>query len=310
LYEAATTSLVPFLQKGLVRLGPNTPIYIFATGGVRQLSQHLKDEMWQYMEERLLVLLDVNHTGRLKLTTVHGNDEALFGLLSANYLLGEAEPTMMHLPLHETVGVFDLGGSSLELSMAGQDNVIGSDDDVLISFKTMGLQQMRSRINTKDGEGYCLFESGSGSKCRNLIRADILSDESFVDMLTKLNLSNVKKFVGISAFVYSMEFAHWLMSMKTPYALLPFSLEFPTPSIKSMRQACDTICSFPYLDALFRQHRFTTEKEVTGRCFDVCYISEVLAILLDGKESERIISFLLEVCYCTSASLPQFLGAR
>jgi hypothetical protein len=247
------------------------------------------------MEERLNKLLDPTHTGSLRLAAVHGNDEALFGLLSANYLIGDATASSMTGPIDQPVGVFDLGGSSLELSMAGGDKIIGSDDDVLISFRSMGLQQMRDRMKAKDSERLCSFETGSGDGCRNLIREDILADVSFVEARSTLEISALKKFVGISAFVYSMDFAAWLMKMKTPYALLPFSLEYPTPSINSMRQACDTICAFPYLDALFRQHRFTTDKEVSGRCFDVCYVSEVLGILFEGRESERIVSFLLEV---------------
>lgn len=91
-----------------------------------------------------------------------------------------------------------------------------------------------------------------------------------------------------------MDFAKWLMKIKLPNALSDYVVEFPNPSVTSMRKACDTICSLPLLESLYRQHPFTSSKEAEGRCFDVCYIAEVLAALLDERHEERVMFFLFE----------------
>jgi hypothetical protein len=91
-----------------------------------------------------------------------------------------------------------------------------------------------------------------------------------------------------------MDFAHWILKLKLPGALSLFVEEFPNPSFDAIRSACDAICGLPNLQALFRQHRFTSEREAPGRCFDVCFISELLANLMDGRAEERSVHFVHE----------------
>ncbi len=293
-FDEAANSITPFITKGINRLGRNVPIYVFATGGVRQLPQESRDHLWKHLGISLSERFS-DHMGEINLQVLDGDDEALFGLLSANYLVHNISLRDINSPLSDPVGVLDLGGSSLEVAIAGDDQIVGSHDDVLVSFTSLGLRKMWDKLVSTNSSTVCLFEVGNGAECRKAIRSIITNDPDFISKIGLADLDRVTKFVGISAFAYSMDFAHWVMSMKTPTALSTFSLEYPSPSIASMRDACDIICSYPLLDALFRQHQFTTSREVPERCFNICYVSEVLSLLLESRINERIVHFLVEV---------------
>ena len=293
-FEEAADSLLPYISKGVVRLGPTVPILIFATGGVRQLPGRIRDLLWDQMRNTFDSKLD-GHLGRVELSVLDGKDEALFGLLSANYLLNDIRLDDIKSPLPEPVGVLDLGGSSLEVAVAGADNIVGSHDDILISFTGLGLRSIMERLAENDSANVCSFEIGFGEKCRKVIRSIILDDADYKSKIGAVDLNRIEKFVAISAFAYAMDFAHWLMAMKTATAIASFSSEYPSPTITSMQEVCDTICSYPLLDALFRQHRFTTSREVPERCFHVCYVSEVLSILLESRVNDTIVNFLVQV---------------
>jgi hypothetical protein len=127
-----------------------------------------------------------------------------------------------------------------------------------------------------------------------MIRTELLRDEEFKTQREKVDLTGIEKFIGISAFVYAMDFAKWLLKLKLPSVYSKFVAEFPSPSIKSIMGACDYVCGLPLLDSLFRQHAFTTDKEVKSRCFDVCYIAEILSLIFPDRHEERLIHFLLE----------------
>ena len=121
-----------------------------------------------------------------------------------------------------------------------------------------------------------------------------MTDPNFLETRKRLQLDSVERFVGISAFVYAMDFARWLMQQKFASVKSNFVLQFPNPSIASMRLACDSVCSLPLLESLFQQHPYTSSREASGRCFDVCYIAEILSLLLNGRHEERIVHFLFE----------------
>lgn len=159
LFQNASESLLPLLQKGIARLGSDTPIYIFATGGVRSLKGEVKEKLWSSMELFLGQGLKAIHTGTLSLRTVDGTDEAMYGLLSSNYLLNEIEHSALNSPLETPVGVLDLGGSSLEISLVGPDGIAGTSDDILISFRSLGMLNFRGKISENDRGGVCRFET-------------------------------------------------------------------------------------------------------------------------------------------------------
>lgn len=160
----ASDLLVPLLAHGVRMLGPDTPIYILATGGVRSLTNSLKNELWHVLKLELKSALSNLHKGLMHLRTLDGTDEAFFGLLASNYILGEMSLADLEKPMNDPVGILDLGGSSLEVSSAGDDQIIGTRDDILISFKSLGLERLRSRISA---EPFCDF----GTVCRRYLTA-------------------------------------------------------------------------------------------------------------------------------------------
>ena len=158
-FELAADSILPLLIKGITRLGPSAPIYIFATGGVRVLKNSIKDRLFASMRDDLGRTLADKHTGALSLRTVDGIDEALYGLLASNYLLGDVAASNLSIPLKDPIGVMDLGGSSLEVSLVGEDQIVGTSDDILVSYKSLGLTQFRERLQILDETGTCRFET-------------------------------------------------------------------------------------------------------------------------------------------------------
>ena len=123
-----------------------------------------------------------------------------------------------------------------------------------------------------------------------------MKDDDFRRKIKGIPILTASKFVGISGFAYVMDFARWVLSLKLPGAYSDFLAQFPSPSISAMRDACDQICILPLLQDLFAQHPFTSKNEVTGRCFDICYVSEVASFIFDGLNTDQLLHFLLEVC--------------
>jgi hypothetical protein len=127
-----------------------------------------------------------------------------------------------------------------------------------------------------------------------LIRIELSKDDDFTKLRSQIEINRKMKFVGISAFAYALDFALWILKIQLPYVLSDFVTEFPTPSVSALRGACDAICGLPYLESLFQQHRFTSTRESSRRCFDVCFISELLANILGNKMDDRIVYFVIE----------------
>ncbi len=159
LFQNASTSILALIQRGINRLGPNVPVYIFATGGVRSLDQNVRQKLWESMKSDLGKALSQVHAGMLSIRVVDGADEALYGLVSSNYLVGDLSPQNVTGSLLAPVGVLDLGGSSLEMSLVGDDLRAGTDDDLLISFRSLGMFKFRNKVEQSDPSGYCRFES-------------------------------------------------------------------------------------------------------------------------------------------------------
>lgn len=159
LYEEAADSVITPLREGIRLLGAEVPIYIFATGGVRSLEEHRKEQLWVLISRRLEERLKDVHRGPISLRTLDGRDEALYGLLSSNYLLNGISSDELADPLLSPVGVLDLGGSSFEISLVGVDSIAGTHDDVLLTYKNLGMLQFRIRIGARDSKGVCRFGS-------------------------------------------------------------------------------------------------------------------------------------------------------
>lgn len=104
LYDEAADSVLTPLREGIRLLGAEVPIYIFATGGVRSLEEHTKEQLWVLISRRLEDKLKDVHRGPISLRTLDGVDEALYGLLSSNYLLNGISSDELADPLLSPVG--------------------------------------------------------------------------------------------------------------------------------------------------------------------------------------------------------------
>lgn len=159
MFERAPESLSPLILRGIARLGASAPIYVFGTGGVRSLSTTVRTQLMGAIQRGLLERLsDVNH-GPIHVRTVDGIDEALYGLLAANFLLNSVSIQNLTSPLASPIAVMDLGGSSLEVALVGDDMVAGTADDVLVSFKSLGLVAFRDKMHVATSERPCRFEN-------------------------------------------------------------------------------------------------------------------------------------------------------
>ena len=266
--SGAVEQLVPIIREGFSVLGSVAPVHILGTGGVRSLSEDAQKKLWAELAE----LLEMN-LGKveIKMHAIHGKDEAFFGLVSANFLFPGG------------VGILDLGGSSVEIAHAGDDEVLGSDDDVLVTHANLGTEKVRRLVDTACEPG----DEKSGFACREKIKQLLSQSE-----IEKLLHGGSQKFLGISAFVYSLDFASWLLEMRNEN--LEFTKQYPQPSVSAIRGACNLICSLPVDTELFTRHKMTNEVEAQGRCFDICYVAELLESF-GFSDDDRRVSFVLEI---------------
>ena len=263
--DALLNELVPIVQSGVAALGfESLPLYLLGTGGVRGLSKAEQGLMWDSIKTGLEAR-NTTYAGNLFLEAIEGTAEAFYGLVSANHILGKS------------VGVWDLGGSSVELAHAGQDRLVGTADDVLVTYSGLGTEKMRSFALEE-----CVHGSG-GLKCREKIKS-VLDQRGIGRDLS----DGSREYVAISAFVYSLDFADFILEQSE--ALL-FKSEYPTPSVLAVREACEAVCLKEVDIPLFTKHPMTNSIEAHGRCFDVCFVAELMTSFGLGEE-ERRVSFL------------------
>lgn len=265
--SGAVEQLVPLIKSGFALLGSVVPLHILGTGGVRSLPEDVQSVMWSEISDLLIERLGEIE---IKMHAIHGIDEAFYGLVSANFLIGG-------------VGVLDLGGSSVEIAHAGDDGILGTDDDVLITHSGLGTEKVRRLVDTSCEPG----NQNSGIVCRDKIR-NVLGQAEIEKLLSGGN----QDFLGISAFVYSLDFASWLLRLREDD--IDFVAQYPKPSISAIRGACHLICSLPVDTELYTRHKMTNAVEAQGRCFDICYVAELLESF-GFDEDERRVSFVLEI---------------
>lgn len=154
-FEGAMESLLPSVLNGISRFGEHTKTYILATGGVRQLALHQQQELMSGVLEGLTKHID----GKIHVKVMHGMEEALFGLFATNYLVGGLRLHQVSDKLSHPIGVLDLGGSSLEISLAGPDATMGSHDDLLYSFTDLGTNRVKALLEERGQLQYCDFDN-------------------------------------------------------------------------------------------------------------------------------------------------------
>ena len=267
--------LAPLLDRGARRLGGRAvPVHVLGTGGVRSLAQPLQSALWTRLRAELTTRTSAA-VGALVLDAIPGTKEAFYGLVSVRHLTGG------------NFGVLDLGGSSAEIAHAGVDDTAGSEDDLLVTHAQLGTEKIRAEASEA-----CTFSKGdsaAGRRCTERIK-QVLAEHT----IDRILFDNDHDFYGVSAFAYSLDFAFWLVNNKSDSRYAAFLGEYPAPSVAVLRDLCGALCAEALDVALFTQHPRTNAREAEGRCFDVCYVAELLAAF-GVQDHERRITFAIAV---------------
>ena len=102
-----------------------TPIYLYATAGLRTLSAGTAEEILDVVRAVLSksVFNFENHWARI----IPGRDEGMYGWIAANYLSG----TLNHGDITSTMGVLEMGGASMQVSFVPHDLTTVDPDDLI-----------------------------------------------------------------------------------------------------------------------------------------------------------------------------------
>lgn len=123
--EEVARALLPMLSAALDKIPPRhrpeTPLYVWATAGMRVVSDADQDRLWdavaRVVRQHTPFLLSTGNRAAAKhFRTIAGEEEGFFAWLAANYLSG-VDLTRVGLgdPLPETIGALDVGGGSAQI---------------------------------------------------------------------------------------------------------------------------------------------------------------------------------------------------
>jgi len=165
----------------------NTPVYLFATAGLRNLPKEDQTKLISALETTVAQSIKNNHYQAPKTIDKHvsmitGNAEAMFGWLSVNYLMQKLNAKS--LAHGNTYGVVDMGGASTEITFLPQTSPLNHYQGFLFhqnlyllysySYATYGLEQAK-RLTSKEYPAvtkHCYPHSGQGDfiQCLSLLQ--------------------------------------------------------------------------------------------------------------------------------------------
>ncbi len=184
--------LVPLLRAANQVLTPNerrtTPVYLFATAGVRNLSDKAREEALTATTDALIDALKQSgypfpdNKPHDAINAITGTAEGLFSWITINYLMQHYEGT--HLEVHHGYGVLDLGGASTQISVQ-QDNPDDKKDSMYLqrgknryaiyvhSYPTYGAYFSQAPFKQHYGNAaeVCFLQSGKANfqACQKLV---------------------------------------------------------------------------------------------------------------------------------------------
>lgn len=178
----------------------NTPIYVLATAGLRSVG---KEDAGRVLDDVEVVLKDQEfyHTRR-HIRVLSGKEEAYYGWVALNYKMGRLGNSSM-LP---TLGLLDLGGSSLQVALEGRkeinsnqgvslrDTSIRNPDQVLsYSLEAFGLNAAFDRTVVMLSQEVEVTDISDGYKLKHpCLSSSVVQNYTCYDCF-KLNLSDQKK---------------------------------------------------------------------------------------------------------------------
>lgn len=332
----AAEYLLPLLKdaKKLVpeRSRASTPVYVIGTAGMRLLSEAKRDAIFDAAANDLPGLLDkIKAPFRVKRANFRvatGTEEGFWGFLAANYLqrhMGTDLRHRGHVPGFS--GVLDLGGSSTQISFTcGYPRFSAtralSDDSVFThSFLGFGARLARAKAEARvDKKNPCDFKgftrkvsgrklkgTGSGVKCRELIKMAVLESESCTDPPCFFNgvhkpVAPCGQFLGISLYYYAMDavrkVAKKFLQFRSdaPDSVKQFLSEWPRPSVAAMVGTVDVFCDTKWSEVNKKwKHDETPDAEAwSGRCFETNYIVSLISSGF-AIENDRGVTFMRDI---------------
>eukprot|EP01095_Lingulamoeba_sp_RSL-Kostka_P013483 TRINITY_DN5608_c0_g1_i1.p1 TRINITY_DN5608_c0_g1~~TRINITY_DN5608_c0_g1_i1.p1 ORF type:complete len:434 (-),score=140.11 TRINITY_DN5608_c0_g1_i1:102-1403(-) len=120
--ESAGASLTPLINYAIDKIPINkqqiTPIYLFATAGMRLLDEDSQKKILDSCAETLAASPFLFNYETLNMARViSGEDEGVYGWITVNYLSG----TLQEGNIYNTLGALDLGGASTQITFVPQN---------------------------------------------------------------------------------------------------------------------------------------------------------------------------------------------
>ena len=269
-----------------------TPIYFYATGGMRLHPQAKQEKVHQ---EIVRIIQATGHNVQISSKTISGELEGIFDWLSVNYKLQTLQNN------EPTLGALDMGGASTQVALEYNPKLLNNDTKkniyelnfnnkkYLIYSKSIlgyGLTQTKKNINTynhKKAVEQCSIANTDSlalpntddSRGHDLYPADPKTKFSYnnCSRLIEIYLKNKREHLGIakamkSAMRHNMQF---VAASGYYYNFNFFNSKLPEDLIKTIPDSCnfhraEFKSKFPKL----------TEAELNESCFDATYLKILL----------------------------------
>ncbi|KAI8834367.1 nucleoside phosphatase GDA1/CD39 [Chytriomyces cf. hyalinus JEL632] len=162
-------TLLRFAEKTIPKhLHRKTPIYLFATAGMRLVPQEAQDLILHYacrvVQERYQ--FDVTGGCSRQFRIISGEAEGIFGWVTVNYLHGGFQDPSKQNPLPRegsppTYGFLDMGGASMQIAFEPMESMKKShaDDLTRFSLRTAGGHEMKFEVFVSTFLGFGVNEA-------------------------------------------------------------------------------------------------------------------------------------------------------
>ncbi|KAK8805397.1 hypothetical protein WA158_002053 [Blastocystis sp. Blastoise] len=305
--EDAWDSLYPILRLCENEIDPNsilnTPVYIFATAGMRVLSKSSQKRIYHniythYLKSDIKLYIDES-----MLKTIDGEEEAVYGWITVNILKHRITPSMTLQSNEKTVAAIDLGGESTQISFKLPDPHEKAGDPINIqkdihkkSYLFFGAKEALNRYELYIANIYKSANHTIPSPCFN---KNYRGTHPLLEGVTFIGTGNCQQilqylskgdspcqtekcalwsdplpdfqgeYVGMSMYFFSLDSLH---------VYLP-AFPFPVTTIKDIYQYSNQFCSMENKDVYEQfgdKHKYTAKDTIHQRCFHLSWIYTLL----------------------------------
>lgn len=227
-----------------------TPVYLFGTGGMRNLPQEIRTAILTDTTDIFIQQLKqdgypIPHNPKHNISIINGSAESLFSWITINYLMQRYDT--QDFLYHRNYGVLDLGGASTQISLQ-EDKANGNKQDTMYlqngknkytiyahSYARNGLNSNEKLFKDRHGKAadVCFLQSGHANfkACQSLIAADMYDNTAYQLCLQKNGPSHCSKmgvyqpdithtqFFAISGYYYVLKNLDLVHNISTPSLL-------------------------------------------------------------------------------------------